>query len=363
MASLATPGHGQQEWIETLGAKHFLTTTCINLEEESDFLDWVQDGGALTLPADLLQKQYTSRKEQYSTYTGEDDWSDEGEDDAEPQRHYELGALVRRVEAVLKEYGGGVFATSDARAPTDASWCLANAEHLQCQDATEVLTVVKASTRTTEDWERRRALGLPRHLVLKKWYLLEQGLCFRCFVDAKHRLVGVSQKRLSEFYPFLVDAACTILDACEALHSTVVVPRLAEAEAKPFSYDVYLAKTSAGPGGRKAKLLGFHTLADGTLLFEDECLEELYEAAEEGVTREVVGGVPQLRVIQTRDDIRDCGAATSMRAGIPEDLKDLNTLIEAAKSADNRQTGGEVQGTVDEMIRLMQEEEAAAEAK
>ena len=334
---------GTASWTASFGAARFLRTTVIPIE--GDFVDWALDGGVLRLPEALAEREYRTEPHEYSTYTGEDHWEGDDDEEEEEGKHYDLSALVATIDTVLKEYEGGVFAMSDSVAPTDAMWCVANGEHLQCQSPTEVLTMLKASVLTTADWEQRKTAGLPLHIVLRKWYSLEQGMCFRCFAG-NGRLLGVSQKRLSEYFPFLVSIAGKVLSACKTLFAGMQLTN-----GTPFSFDVYVTKGNTEK--LKAKLLGLHSWEDGTLLFSEERLKELLDAPEQEFATEV-------RVIQDREGIRDCGVGHSMKQGVPEDLKDMSLLVEAAKSADVHNTGGEVEATVDEMIKMMQAEEAGA---
>eukprot|EP00755_Sulcionema_specki_P014791 Sspe_Gene.57659::Locus_31623_Transcript_1_1_Confidence_1.000_Length_1164::g.57659::m.57659 len=303
------------------------------------------NNNSLRLPKSLVDREYKYSKEDYTTYTGEDDWEtrapddEEGEDEAVP----EFPELVSEIDRALVEYEGEVFPTGNTCSPKDASWAISTGDMLKCTSAIDVVTLLGASPRVTTDWE---ASSCPV-LVLRKWYSLEQGKDFRCYVvDGK--LVGISQRRLSEFYPFLLAQAEEITATITKHFHEAVKGVFPESQ---YYYDVYLSKASQ-------RVLGFHPLAEdeieATLLFSGE-LNELLRRAQD------VEPVAELRVIDCRENIVDVGVAAKLKYGIPDDLTNPALLAQAAERLD-KQNGGEISAGIDELIEQMRAQ-AAEEAK
>eukprot|EP00659_Diplonema_papillatum_P009692 gene9692-15051_t len=228
---LRSRGHGF--WSAALGEGSCLKAKVIDLREHAEFVRWITDGGSLRMPRTIVEREKQNPTNSYDCYTGEDDWHTPDADQADGTDTDELDfpELIREVDEAIAEYEGAVFPMSDEKTPFDAAWCIANGETNECQCAAEVFMAIKASALTTTDWEARLAAGRPAHLILRKWYHIEPSMCFRCYVSEHGRLVGVSQKRLSEFYPFLAPEGVQtkVLEAAQRVFDTTIAKAVAEA--------------------------------------------------------------------------------------------------------------------------------------
>eukprot|EP01060_Flectonema_neradi_P013302 TRINITY_DN20060_c0_g1_i1.p1 TRINITY_DN20060_c0_g1~~TRINITY_DN20060_c0_g1_i1.p1 ORF type:complete len:372 (+),score=92.34 TRINITY_DN20060_c0_g1_i1:46-1161(+) len=356
------------DWQEHLPDTMQLKSSILGLEEYPDFIKWL-DADGMRLPAHLERTQVRSAKTDYGTYDGEDDWqgedednevvddgldiseliSDLNEDDWQGEDEdnevvddgLDISELISDLNEVFAEYEE-VFAMSDSTAPQDAGWSIANGEVLKCQTPIEVISILKSSTLTSSEWDTRRSSNLRCNIVLRKWYNLERSLLFRAY-SSEGSLVGISQKALSEFHPFLSDIKHEIATACEILHKGIIkhLKDLLPSEGD-FAFDFYLTKPGSKTKKRTAKLMGFHN-TDEKLLF-GETLPSVPEEEQQ----------PEVRVIEDTDDVVDCGPAAFLKAGLPMELRDMSQLVSAAEAVDNSQ-GGSIQENVNDVIKMMQQ--------
>ena len=328
------------DWREILPETMQLKHKALALDDYKDFIKWIDTDG-MRLPAHLERTQARGAKTDYTTYDGEDDWQGEDEDDEVADDGLDLSKLITKLEDIFNEYGE-VFAMSNSIAPQDAGWSIANGEVLQCQTPIEVISILKSSSLTTTDWDNRRSLNLPCHMIIRKWYNLERSLIFRAYV-CDRKLVAVSQKILSEFHPYLIDVKLEIANASETLYNCID-ERLRERLPEDYSFDFFLTKPGSKTQKRTAKLMGFHDTTE-KLLFDEDGLP----------TTTTSETLPEVRVIEQTDDVVDCGPAAFLKAGLPIELQDMTQLVAAAEAVDNSR-GGTIQGDVSEVIRLMQQQ-------
>lgn len=102
---------------------------------------------------------------------------------------------------------------------------------LCCTNADEVLLLLRSSDRVAHDitaaaQEAAPAAGgggggappVQHCLALRRWYDLQPGREFRCFVRA-HALAGVSQRDLTQCFEFLRDERGELAAAVAAFHA------------------------------------------------------------------------------------------------------------------------------------------------
>lgn len=159
------------------------------------------------------------------------DGADEAQSGASNQsdRHDDLEAFKQQVNAEIESLGGHIVPKLNWSAPVDAQWI--SPTGLRCQNADEVLLLLKSSDRAAHDLASVRELQRAAHggpalahdgdegkgteqgdhtpvvrpqLVLKRYHDLDNGLEFRCFVLKGH-LAGVSQRDPTQHFPALVD--------------------------------------------------------------------------------------------------------------------------------------------------------------
>eukprot|EP01062_Namystynia_karyoxenos_P067349 TRINITY_DN6127_c2_g1_i2.p1 TRINITY_DN6127_c2_g1~~TRINITY_DN6127_c2_g1_i2.p1 ORF type:complete len:402 (+),score=108.51 TRINITY_DN6127_c2_g1_i2:71-1207(+) len=326
-------------WLPKLQS-HCVASRVIDLCKHPNFIAWLQCGSSLQLPASMAAAEWRAKKEDYGSYTGEDAWesgSDAEDPDAAPVP--EFPELVSELRGCIREFGA-VFPTSDRAAPADAAWAVASGTALRCDSAAEVVTVLKASAAVTADWEGRCSPCI----VLRKWHPIDPGAEFRAVVRGG-RLAGVSQKRLNQFFPFLLDPVeqHRVLGAVTSLHAAIQAA--AAFPAPDCCFDCFLGERGAG------QLLGFHGPGEEELL--------LFSGDEEALAP---GGEVPLRVLQSTDEIPDCGFGARLKCGVPADLSDPAFMAAAAEELDRRD-GGAAAASADEFAELLRRAAAAAAAE
>ena len=189
--------------------------------------------------------------------------------------------------------------------------------------------------------------GFQHVLALRKWYDLKPGREFRCFVR-DHRLVGVSQRDVTRRFEGLEAEAARIQSRIEAFHTQHVQGRFPQ---RRYAYDCYVPTSE----GAAVRLVDFNPAGGttGPLLFD---AEELWPEGEKGGGQ----GAPQpfdgddghavdFRVVTGEVALRPDTAAY----GVPYDFVDdteggaLSALLQQARAAGelwqglNRQGGNE----------------------
>ncbi|CAI5949400.1 unnamed protein product [Closterium sp. NIES-65] len=92
-------------------------------------------------------------------------------------------------------------------------------------------------------------------LALRKWFDLRPEMEFRCFVKA-HRLMGISQREITSFYPFLVDSHENIkLQICDFYDNRI----RGKFPCTDYTFDVYITRDG------RVKLVDFNTYGGATL--------------------------------------------------------------------------------------------------
>jgi hypothetical protein len=185
------------------------------------------------LPEGFIERLLKS--EGLFAHTGDNDdfgsWSDDDWSEEEPDKVEDDGDLAQRrgrqqetypeFEASIKKVidrwtvspaDGGVFPRLNWSSPLDAHW-MGIGGSLRCTTVSEVLRFLEASDAVRSDLEMledlKKRSALDKHwkpqLALRKWHDFHTPNEFRCFVS-NHRLLGISQKDVTNFWPFLVEA-------------------------------------------------------------------------------------------------------------------------------------------------------------
>ncbi|GJP41469.1 hypothetical protein CLOM_g1143 [Closterium sp. NIES-68] len=123
-----------------------------------------------------------------------------------------------------------------------------------------------------EEMEERECVQQSRPsefvLALRKWFDLRPEMEFRCFVKA-HQLIGICQREITSFYPFLVDSHQDLkLQICD-FYSNSIHGRFPSSH---YTFDIYITRDG------RVKLVDFNTYGGATLplLFSWEELEDIY---------------------------------------------------------------------------------------
>lgn len=161
--------------------------------------------------------------------------TDEGQSGASNHSDQELEDFKQQVNAAIQSLGGKVVPKLNWSAPMDALWI--SPTGLSCQNADEMLLLLKSSDRAAHDLACVRQLQEAAHqrgsasgcdgaepssqgqgdnsatvrpqLVMKRCHELDYGLEFRCFVQNEY-LVGISQRDPTQQFPALLDELPTV---------------------------------------------------------------------------------------------------------------------------------------------------------
>jgi len=116
--------------------------------------------------------------------------------------------------------------------------------NLKCGNAAEVLLLLKSSDAVAHDLcyayshccdeSADAARDTPPQLVLKRWFALEPAMEFRCFARGS-RLVGVCQRHVSDFFPFLADSRRKLSDQLDTFHDEHVADVFPHPDCAPLS--------------------------------------------------------------------------------------------------------------------------------
>ncbi|XP_072985410.1 uncharacterized protein [Typha latifolia] len=239
---------------------------------------------------------------------------DDDEDDQNAPCFPDLEAAVERS---ISDLGGAAFPKLNWSAPKDATWISPDGS-LRCSSFADVALLLRSSDSVTHDLSHSDGDGddgqsdeskpnVPPiyYLALREWDpSLRPEMEFRCFVR-RHRLVAVSQRDVTAFYPALLDRRLEIRDAIRSFFSDVVGPRFGSED---YTFDVYYC-VSKRRGRGKVKLVDFNPWGAFTLplLFSWEELEE---------DREEDGEV-EFRVVESQ-----CGVRPGLKTAVPYDYLD-----------------------------------------
>lgn len=168
---------------------------------------------------------------------GNDMLSDE-ENEGDPQETITREALPASfsdidalIEATLGNFGGKIMVKVNDKAPTDAIWI--NCGTLMCNSVPSVYMLLKASERVCHSLHESG-----NYLVLRKWANMFPSMEFRCFVS-QSCIIGISQKDVATFYPFLKNDSARIQDVILGFFDEKVKDKLLTAS---VVLDVYVDK-------------------------------------------------------------------------------------------------------------------------
>lgn len=214
-------------------------------------------------------------------------------------------AVARSISAL----GGAVFPKLNWSSPRDAAWISAVGS-LRCASFADVALLLRASDRAVHDL-RHAAHHVSESsppsftfvLALRKFYsTFRPEMEFRCFVR-RGRLVGISQREVTAFYPSVAERRGELRRGIEAFFDGVVRGRFG---LEDYCFDVYVR------GDGRVKVVDFNPWGGYTLglLFGWEELEE------EGFRGE--GEEVEFRLVDGR-----CGVRPGLKTAVPFDYLDM----------------------------------------
>ncbi|KAK4787824.1 hypothetical protein SAY86_011657 [Trapa natans] len=293
-----------QEWYPKFKSSSFKTQI---LQLPETFVDYlIDDTGPFVLPALVVDEDALPNR--VRNPADEDDFEvSEGSEDDESERFPPpaFPDLEMKVRESIESLGGAVFPKLNWSSPKDAAWISPNGS-LRCTSFSEIALLLHSSDSLTHDLCHAydscsdKTASRPENffLALRKWQAaLRPEMEFRCFVRTR-RLVGISQREVTTFYPVLLERKDELRELMEEFFDG----RVKEAfPSENYAFDVYVTKEGW------VKIIDFNTWGASTLplLFSWEELE-----AEE---REAV----EMRVVDSR-----CGVRPGLKTAVPYDYVD-----------------------------------------
>lgn len=167
------------------------------------FLSYLRADGIILHPEPSAFSYETSDTDS-GVFSGEDGSDTETEED-DPSTAWR--DTHRAVQDTIAELGGKVVPKLNWSAPKDATWINAT-NSMECRTANDVYLLLKSSDFITHDLEHAfddcepdesiTAAAIPYHLVLRKHFLLNPSVEFRCFVR-RRKLIAICQRDLNHF--------------------------------------------------------------------------------------------------------------------------------------------------------------------
>ncbi|KAJ0975153.1 hypothetical protein J5N97_017118 [Dioscorea zingiberensis] len=217
----------------------------------------------------------------------------------------DLEDAVNRSITVL---GGAVLPKLNWSSPKDAAWISSDGS-LRCTSFSDIALLLRSSDSISHDLSQALTLcsdasldppSTAFYLALRKWYpSLRPEMEFRCFVR-RRRLIAISQREVTTFYPVLPDRKHEIQPLIERFFDEVVRERFGSED---YTVDVYVTSDE------RVKVVDFNPWVAFTLplMFEWKELEE------EGFGEQGV----EFRVIEGRQGVRP-----GLKTAVPYDYLD-----------------------------------------
>lgn len=234
-----------------------------------------------------------------SLFDSESDSDDNKEEDNQDSDQPSFPDLELAVESSIASLGGAVFPKLNWSAPKDAAWISTDGT-LRCTSFTDIALLLRSSDSIAHDLSHPALTSYV--LALRKYYpSLRPEMEFRCFVRHQ-KLIAISQREVTSFYPILVDRKHEIQPLIEDFFREVVRPKF---ESENYAFDVYVTRDF------RVKVLDFNPWGAFTLplLFDWEQLEK------EGFGEEGV----DFRIVENRVGVRP-----GLKTAVPYDYLDTS---------------------------------------
>ncbi|CAM9440982.1 unnamed protein product, partial [Ectocarpus fasciculatus] len=153
----------------------------------------------------------------------------------------------RWIQSTLDDFGGKIMVKINDKAPTDALWM--NCGTLMCNSLASVYMLLKASERVGESLQ-----DSDNYLVIRKWANMFPSMEFRCFISGSN-MIGICQKDVSTFYPFLSGDCLRIQDVILDFFEESIKEKL---PTPSIVMDVYVDKQD------RVWIVGFSAFGDTT---------------------------------------------------------------------------------------------------
>ncbi|XP_004488280.1 uncharacterized protein [Cicer arietinum] len=298
-----------QEWYPKF--KVVSIKTLIHQLPES-FIDYLlDDSGPFVLPTSVLNEDALPNRI-HNPVDEEDFQVSEGSDDEaeEPSPPPSFPELELKVKESIESLGGAVFPKLNWSAPKDSAW-ISTSGTLCCTTLSEIALLFRASDSLVHDLCHAydscddKLTSRPRNffLALRKWYpSLNPDMEFRCFVW-NDKLVGISQREVTTFYPVLLEKKNDILSLIQGFFNNHV---RAKFESENYTFDVYITKNE------RVKIVDFNPWGGCTLslLFTWDELEHIHSEGDDDA---------EFRIVEDR-----CGVRPGLKTAVPYDYLDTS---------------------------------------
>ncbi|KPI37777.1 uncharacterized protein AB675_175 [Cyphellophora attinorum] len=273
------------------------------------FLDYLRADG-IVLPPDV-------RRDDDSGYSDDEDEMDPAADWRD---------LHDEIVATVKELGKAVPKLNWS-APKDATW-IATTNDMECRSANDIYLLLKSSDFVTHDLEHALegcidTAPIPYHLALRKSFVLNPALEFRCFVRDR-RLIAVSQREMNHF-----DFLSTLRESFKAKIEDFLEDHLLPNFPDPdFVFDVYIP-----PPHEKVWLIDINPWAQRTdpLLFSWlELLTMPVPDDDDAETEEEIFD-PEFRLVARDDPEANLASAKYSAHKLPREVVDAGMTPSAMK--------------------------------
>ncbi|KAI5440996.1 hypothetical protein KIW84_010453 [Lathyrus oleraceus] len=270
----------------------------------------LDDSGPFLLPASVLNEDALPNRirnpddeEDFQVSEGSDD---EAEESPPPPSFPELELKVKES---IESLGGAVFPKLNWSAPKDSAW-ISTSGTLRCTTFSEIALLFRASDSLVHDLCHAydschdKRTSRPQHffLALRKWYpSLKPDMEFRCFVQ-NQKLVGVSQREVTTFYPVLLEKKNDIMLVIHAFFNNHVRGKFG---LENYTFDVYITNDE------RVKIVDFNPWGGFTLslLFTWDELEHVHGEGDD----------VEFRIVEDR-----CGVRPGLKTAVPYDYLDTS---------------------------------------
>ncbi|KAB1994972.1 hypothetical protein ERO13_D13G114400v2 [Gossypium hirsutum] len=284
-----------QEWYPRF--KLVSTRTFIHELPESFVQYLLDDSGPFLLPVSISNEDAFPNRI-HNPEEEEDYQVSEGSgDEAEPLSPPSFPELELKIKESIETLGGAIFPKLNWSAPKDSAW-ISTSGTLRSSDSL-IHDLCHAYDSCSD-----KTLSRPPNffLALRKWYpSFQPEMEFRCFVRGQ-KLVGISQREVTTFYPVLCEKKNDLEVLIEEFFNGIVRLKF---ESNDYTFDVYVTQDE------RVKVLDFNPWGAFTLplLFT---WEELEQKPREGDDLDC-------RIVESR-----CAVQPGLKTAVPYDYLDVS---------------------------------------
>ncbi|CAM8919155.1 unnamed protein product [Rhodiola kirilowii] len=296
------------EWYPKFKGVSFKT---IIHELPESFVEYLNDSGPFILPTSSVAEDALPNR--IHNPCDEDDFQvvEGSEDEAEYVAPPSFPELEQAVKKSIDSLGGAVIPKLNWSVPKDTAW-ISSTGTLKCTSFSEIVLLLKASDSLDHDLchaydsceDKTSTRPSKFVLALRKWYrTLRPEMEFRCFVRCR-KLVGISQREVTGFYPALVEEKDAIrASICQFYLENIKL----QFESEDYTFDVYVKSNGL------VKLVDFNPWGGSTipLLFDWEDLENINPNEENLAT--------DFRIIENQ-----CTVRPGLKTAVPFDYLDTS---------------------------------------